>query len=50
MSISPDGKRGAYEDRAYQLFITDADGSNAKQIQTGLRFHSCPLGRRTAHG
>jgi WD40 repeat protein len=42
MSISPDGKRGAYEDRAYQLFITDADGSNAKQIQTGLRFHLMP--------
>src|SRR5262249_819794 len=30
-SISPDGKRCAYEDRAYRLFLADADGSNAKQ-------------------
>lgn len=42
MSLSPDGKRGAYEDPAYRLFLADADGSNAKQIQTGNRFHLMP--------
>ena len=42
MSISPDGKRGAFEDPAYRLFLADADGSNAKQIKTGLRFHLMP--------
>jgi Tol biopolymer transport system component len=42
MSISPDGKRGAYEDPVYRLFLADADGSNAKQIKTGLRFHLMP--------
>ena len=42
MSISPDGKRGAYEDPAYRLFLADADGSNARQIQTGHRFHLVP--------
>jgi Tol biopolymer transport system component len=42
MSLSPDGKRGAYEDPAYRLFLADADGSNAKQIQTGQRFHLMP--------
>ena len=34
-SISPDGKRGAFEDPAYRLFLADADGSNAKQSQDG---------------
>ena len=42
MSISPDGKRGAYEDPDYQLFLADADGSNAKQVKTGQRFHLMP--------
>jgi Tol biopolymer transport system component len=42
MSLSPDGKRGAYEDPAYRLYITDADGSNAKQIETGQPFHLMP--------
>jgi Tol biopolymer transport system component len=42
MSLSPDGKRGAYEDPAYRLFLADADGSNAKQVQTGQRFHLVP--------
>jgi Tol biopolymer transport system component len=42
MSLSPDGKRGAYEDPAYRLFLADADGSNAKQVQTGQRFHLMP--------
>ena len=42
MSLSPDGKRGAYEDPAYRFFLADADGSNAKQIKTGERFHLMP--------
>src|SRR5262249_23424052 len=42
MSLSPDGKRGAYEDPAYRLYLADGDGSNAKQVQTGLRFHLMP--------
>jgi Tol biopolymer transport system component len=41
-SISPDGKRCAFEDPAYRLFLADADGSNARQIQTGNRFHLVP--------
>jgi TolB protein len=41
-SISPDGKRSAFEDRAYQLYVADGDGSNAKRIETGLRFHLIP--------
>jgi TolB protein len=42
MSLSPDGKHGAYEDPAYRLFLADADGSNAKEVKTGLRFHLMP--------
>jgi Tol biopolymer transport system component len=42
MSLSPDGKRGAYEDPAYRLFLADADGSNAKQVETGQQFHLMP--------
>jgi Tol biopolymer transport system component len=42
MSLSPDGKRGAYEDPAYQLYLADGDGSNAKRIETGQRFHLMP--------
>jgi Tol biopolymer transport system component len=42
MSLSPDGKRGTYETPNYRLYIADADGSNAKQIETGLRFHLMP--------
>jgi hypothetical protein len=49
-SISPDGKRCAFEDPAYRLCLADADGSNAKQVETGLRFHLIPRGRRTARG
>jgi TolB protein len=41
-SISPDGKRCAFEDPAYRLFLADADGSNAKEIKTGMRFHLVP--------
>jgi Tol biopolymer transport system component len=42
MSLSPDGKRGAYEDRAYRLFLAGSDGSNPKEIKTGQRFHLMP--------
>jgi Tol biopolymer transport system component len=42
MSLSPDGKRGAYEDPAYRLFLADGDGSNARQVETGQRFHLMP--------
>jgi len=42
MSISPDGKRGTYETPNYQLFIADADGSNAQQVKTGHHFHLMP--------
>ena len=41
-SISPDGKRCAFEDPGYRLYLADADGSNAKQVKTGLRFHLIP--------
>ena len=41
-SISPDGKRCAFEDPGYRLYLADADGSNAKQVETGLRFHLIP--------
>jgi TolB protein len=42
MSLSPDGKRGAYEDPGYQLYLADGDGSNAKHVKTGQRFHLMP--------
>ena len=42
MSISPDGKRGTYETPNYQLYIADADGSNARQVKTGQPFHLMP--------
>src|SRR5262245_11078842 len=42
LSLSPDGKRSAYEDRGYQLYLADGDGSNAKQVKTGMRFHLMP--------
>jgi Tol biopolymer transport system component len=41
-SISPDGKRSAFEDPQYRLYLADADGSNPKQIETGQRFHLMP--------
>ena len=41
-SISPDGKRCAFEDPGYRLYLAYADGSNAKQVETGLRFHLMP--------
>lgn len=42
VSISPDGKRSAFEDPGYRLYLADGDGSNAKQVKTGLRFHLMP--------
>jgi TolB protein len=42
MSISPDGKRSAFEDPAYRLYLADGDGSNPKEIKTGMRFHLMP--------
>src|SRR5262249_52086523 len=42
LSLSPDGKRSAFEDPAYRLYLADGDGSNAKQVKTGLRFHLIP--------
>jgi Tol biopolymer transport system component len=41
-SISPDGKRCAFEDPGYRLCLADAEGSNAKEVKTGLRFHLIP--------
>jgi TolB protein len=41
-SISPDGKRCAFEDPGYRLYLADADGFNAKEVKTGLRFHLMP--------
>jgi TolB protein len=42
-SISPDGKRLAYEDRGYQLFLADADGGNVRHIRTGHPFNFIPI-------
>jgi len=40
-SASPDGRRITYH-KNYQVFLADADGSNAKRIDTGDSFHFCP--------
>jgi Tol biopolymer transport system component len=40
-SASPDGRRIAYH-KSYQVFVADADGSNARQIATGLPFNFAP--------
>jgi Tol biopolymer transport system component len=42
MSLSPDGKRGAYEDERYRLFLADGDGANSRQFKTGQRFNFLP--------
>jgi hypothetical protein len=42
MSLSRDGKRGAYETDNYQLYLADGDGSNAKHVETGRRFNFLP--------
>jgi Tol biopolymer transport system component len=41
LNISPDGKRIAYH-KTYQLYVADADGSNAKHIKTGHSFDFLP--------
>jgi Tol biopolymer transport system component len=40
-SASPDGRRIAYH-KSYQVFIANADGSNAKLISTGHPFNFAP--------
>ena len=40
-SASPDGKRIAYH-KNYQVYVADADGTNAKQIKTGHPFNFVP--------
>ncbi len=40
-SASPDGKRIAYH-KSYQVYIADADGSNAKHVKTGQPFNFVP--------
>jgi TolB protein len=42
MSLSPDARRGAYENEAYQLYLTDGDGSNARHVKTGQPFNFLP--------
>jgi TolB protein len=42
MSLSPDGKRSAYETENYQLYLANGDGSNARQVKTGHPFHLMP--------
>jgi Tol biopolymer transport system component len=41
-SASPDGKRIAYH-KSYQIYIADADGSNARHVETGKPFNFVPL-------
>jgi TolB protein len=40
-SASPDGKRIAYH-KSYQVYVADADGSNARRIETKLPFNFNP--------
>lgn len=40
-NASPDGKQIAYH-KSYQIFIADADGANAKRVETGLPFNFSP--------
>jgi TolB protein len=40
-SASPDGKRIAYH-KSYQVYIADADGSNARHVKTGQPFNFVP--------
>ena len=41
-SASPDGKRIAYH-QDYKVYLADADGKNAKAVETGQPFNFCPL-------
>ena len=40
-NASPDGKQIAYH-KSYQIYIADADGANAKRIETGQPFNFVP--------
>jgi TolB protein len=40
-SASPNGKRIAYH-KSYRVYVADADGSNAKRIETGQPFNFAP--------
>jgi Tol biopolymer transport system component len=40
-NASPDGKRIAYH-KSYQVFLADADGSNARKVDTGQPFNFVP--------
>jgi Tol biopolymer transport system component len=40
-SASPDGKRVAYH-KSYRVYVADADGSNAKLVNTGQPFNFAP--------
>jgi Tol biopolymer transport system component len=40
-SVAPDGKRIAYH-KSYRLYIADADGSNARHVNTGQPFNFLP--------
>ncbi len=42
MSVSPDGKRSAFETPDYQLYLADGDGSNARHVPTGMSFNFLP--------
>jgi Tol biopolymer transport system component len=41
-SGSPDGRRIAYH-KSYKIYVADADGSNARLIDTGNPFNFCPF-------
>lgn len=41
-SASPDGRRIAYH-QGYQVYLADADGKNAKKVETGNPFNFVPL-------
>src|SRR5579872_7217349 len=40
-SASPDGRRIAYH-KSYQVYVADADGTNARRIETGQPFNFVP--------
>jgi Tol biopolymer transport system component len=40
-NATPDGKRIAYH-KGYQVFVADADGSNARRVETGQPFNFAP--------
>jgi Tol biopolymer transport system component len=40
-SAAPDGRRIAYH-KSYQVYLADADGSNARQVPTGQPFNFAP--------